>query len=686
MKTGNYSILEILEYPNLDQLIIPEIQRDYVWDVNDVLDLLKSIRDGFEGDKVDKPYLGFIYAYTDKDYVYKYFLIDGQQRMTSIYLLLLACHQKMGKKLPNYLLNQDKIKLDYKVRQATHDFLTDFVNHCHNNPDDYDFKIENQIWYYKAYQNDRTIFNIIQNYNAIKDWLNGFEQEQLPKFLKFVEDEVELSYFPIENGREGEELYIYMNSRGRHLEANETLKATFLSKVEPVNKIMWGKKWEYWQDFFWKHRGNSPDADSGFIEFLKMIQIINMCELSKSTNDNISLFASGRGKQKLDIKLLPDTLDEIDKYFESYKWFIESEKVLYFFSKYKENEILTTYKDHRQIDYLRILPVLFFLKETGLRDEQVIIRFVRFFFNVARKENVSKDIAGQLPISIKLMIEYSKGVKGKFDVCDLIDYQGGRTLLIDKEEVFKLNMFKIPPIRSTRQELESLFWEAEDHFIFNGEIMFLLGEYINKEKNTIDLPKYRKTWSALKTLFPTKTNPNNAMITRVLLYYGETWVQDTPYYYTNYNCQSWYKLVRIKPGKYLLALLEDMHGNHIDHMDVIFKRKAKQYFKSNNLTSIDSLKSEETLFGQVRLLATIDYYSEKKLWEGNAYIAQDKRFKYEGDIPFFSRDIVIYNISRYIKDGSQGRVIPMLNDVLNDEAKLNQILANILNITNLDLT
>ena len=210
--------------------------------------------------------------------------------------------------------------------------------------------------------------------------------------------------------------------------------------------------------------------------------------------------------------------------------------------------------------------------------------------------------------------------------------------------------------------------------------IILLDKYVDKETKTIDLPKYTRTWSAFKTLFTSKSNPNNAMITRVLLYYGNTWVQDSPYYYTNYNCQAWYTVVRITSGKHLLALLEDMHDEDIKHMDIIFKRKAKQYFESNNLTSIASMKSEETLFGQMRILATIDYYSAKKLWKGNeAYIANDERYTYKGDMPFFNKDRVIHNIQRYIKDGLRGRLIPMLKDVLNDEAKLNQILRDILN-------
>lgn len=678
MNTGKYSLLEILEFTNLDQLVVPEIQRDYVWDVNDVLDLLETIKDGFEGEKGNIPYLGFIYAYNDRDYPYKYFLVDGQQRMTSLYLLLLTCHQKLKKKLPDYLVKNGRLKFDYKVRQATHDFLTDLVKHCQNNTANDDFKIEDQVWYHKDYQNDRTISNIILNYASIKEWLNQFTQDKLTNFLKFVEDKVELSYFDVENGREGEELYIYMNSRGRHLEANETLKAKFLTKVtSEQDRLTWGKKWEDWQDFFWKHRGNSPDADAGFNEFLRMIQITNMCDLGR-TSAEVVTFASGKRNEKLNIDLLPNTLEEVEEYFQAYKWLVESEKVINFLSEYEENEFLTTTKDRSQIDYLRILPILGLLTKTGLRDEEVVVRFIRFFYNVARKENVGKDIAGQLPIAVKLILEYGKGNTGECDVCDLLDYQKGRTTLIDEEEVLKLSLYKTPPDGLTRQELEGMFWKAEDHFIFNGEIKFLLNEYFDKGKRTIDLSNYKKTWSSLKTLFPSRNNANNGMISRALSYYGNTWVQDTPYYYNNYNCQAWYELVRTKAGEYLLALLDDMHGKTCNYLDIIIKRKAKRHFELNQLTSINSLKAENTLFGQVQILAAIDYYSEKILWKSYGYIAHDVRYTYEGDKPFFTRDRVIHNIERYIKDGFRGRVIPMMNDVLSNEAKLKQILTDIL--------
>lgn len=666
MNTGKYSLLEILEFQNLEQLIVPEIQRDYVWQTEDVKDLLESIKDGFSNN--EKPYLGFIYAFTDKDYLYKYFLIDGQQRLTTVYLLLLACCQKLNKKLPPYLIKREKLKLDYKVRQATHDFLTDFVQHCKNNPNTPDFDIKAQSWIHNHYENDRTIQNIIKNYNSIVKWLECFDKDQTSQFLKFIEDDIELSYFNIENGREGEDLYIYMNSRGRPLEANETLKAKFLAKESEEDRIYWGRKWEEWQDFFWKHRGSSPDADAGFDEFLRRIQIINMCE-SDITHIDISNFITGRSVQKLDINLLPKTLKEIDDFFRATKWLAESSKIQDFFLNYRIQDFFTTTPDieKKQTYYLRTLPILTLLVKTGIEDEDMILRFIRFFYNVARKSKIGKDVANHLPSSIKLILEYGKSKQDIYDVCDLIRYRNRRSVLIDDEEVLKFAIYRAQANEEGRRQKETFFWQAEDHPIFNGEINFLLNKYHNRESRQFDFQKFAKTWRAFKILFP-KDNRNSLFISRTLLYYGNTWFRETPYYYENYNCQNWDLLVRQDSGKYLLELLEDMHGKPIEYLDSLIKNKIKGFFIEKEYSSIESLKLVDDLFGQIKILTAIDYFSEKKLWR-YGYIAFDSRFSY-GDKPFFYNNRVLYNISRYVNDGLQGRIINTLKSILDDDEKL----------------
>ena len=83
------------------------------------------------------------------------------------------------------------------------------------------------------------------------------------------------------------------------------------------------------------------------------------------------------------------------------------------------------------------------------------------------------------------------------------------------------------------------------------------------------------------------------------------------------------------------------------------------------------MKAKDNLFGQVQVLAAIDYYAEKILWRNSGYIAEDERYTYH-DKPFFDIDKTIFNAGRYFMDGSYGRVIHMMESTLQDQAKLNQ--------------
>jgi uncharacterized protein with ParB-like and HNH nuclease domain len=667
MKTGRYSILDILDFQNLEQFVIPEIQRDYVWSKYDVIDVLDSIKDGFKNE--DIPYLGFIYAYNDKDYVYKYFLIDGQQRITTIFLLLIALYYRLDKDFPEHLIKNEKLKLDYKVRQATHDFLYDFVNFLDSNKG---IKlnveiISEQIWYHKNYENDTTIYNLVENFIEVYNWLENLNGD-LDDFLSFVEDEIQLSYFDIENGRQGEELYIYMNSRGRHLVENETLKAKFLSTFsKKEDKEDWGKKWEIWQDFFWVNRLDNHDSDNGFNEFLRMVQIITM---SKSEYSPIQVNQFITSNESINFNILPE-LPQIEKYFDAYKYLVENPSILEFYEKYEDGNYLIE-TNHRQIDYFRILPLITLVSELTEYDENGIYRFNRFIFNISRKSNIGKDIRTQLTTAIKLMWLYGKENNATYDVCDLVRYQKGRTVLLDEEEVIKLNLFNNPPSNTNRSDLEKLFWAIEDHYIFDGEISFLLTEYYSKEDATLRYDDFSKSWVAFKELFSQESNYK--YISKALIYYGNTWKRETPYYYNNYNCHSWSWLIRDEKGKYLMQLLQDLHEKEFDYIKTIVKRKIKDYFNKNSYQSIESIKQANGFFKQFRILVAIDFYSDDQIWDYGSYIAEDNRYYWEKDAKFFEDTNVFYNVGRYVRDGLSGRILSFMETVLNDENKIKEII------------
>lgn len=676
MQTGKYPLLDILDFTNLEQFIIPELQRDYVWKKSDVKDILSSLDEAFDNDTNEKPYLGFIYAYNDKDYAFKYFLVDGQQRMTTIFLLFVACYHKLRKHLPDYILKNNKLKIDYKVRQITHDFLISFVNHCEEYPEAYEFDICNQVWFHNEYSYDKTIMNIVNNYNFIRSWLNKYSDEQISKFVKFIEDKVELSYFDIENGRQGEDIYIYLNSRGLNLEPNETFKAKYLSKIEDfAQKQEWGKKWELWQDFFWKHRGNnSIDADEGFNEFLLQIQIINLCRLSKPLNE----ITESINSTTPNFNYLPQSLEEVEKYFQAFEWLVNSKKVNIFFKKYERSNFLTSNSYRSQIYYFRLLPIIALIANIKVKNEDAIIRFIRFIYNISRKSSsIGKDISNQLPVAIKLMIEYGNSKTENYDVCDLIDYQKGRTVIINDEELMKLSIFKNPPTESSREEIENMFWNIEDHKVFEGEIIFLLNRYYDKVTNNLKLERLKQIWLVFQTLF-NGTKENNALITRALLFYGFTWNRRTPFYYYNYNCQDWSWLINNEAGNYLYHLLEDIDSAQpINSINRIIEKKIFDYFKVNNFDSVQKLKIANDRIEQIRILAAIDFYNEKILWKQYSNIAFDDRYSYEGDKAFFVTNRVIFNVFKYIRDGQEGRIIRMMSNILQNEEKLNELINRI---------
>lgn len=126
MNTGKHKLKAFLTHHDLDQIVIPEIQRDYVWKEENVTKLLESIklnadRQNSNLQSITEEYLnqqppevreillrsledkkqycnmGFIYAYSDSELAGRFVLIDGQQRMTTLYLLLLNLCVKEGK-------------------------------------------------------------------------------------------------------------------------------------------------------------------------------------------------------------------------------------------------------------------------------------------------------------------------------------------------------------------------------------------------------------------------------------------------------------------------------------------------------------------------------------------------------------------------------------------------------------
>jgi hypothetical protein len=148
----------ILTILSLNNLIIPEIQRDYVWGANIagnkvvLTTFLRSIKKaaqicescGYSHSSTPLN-VGFLYSYkppylsNNRERQLDEFVIDGQQRITTIFLLLL-CRAVIEGRMSDFLnicrYNEDSgdICFNYKVRGLTQQFIRDLLNFLGETP------------------------------------------------------------------------------------------------------------------------------------------------------------------------------------------------------------------------------------------------------------------------------------------------------------------------------------------------------------------------------------------------------------------------------------------------------------------------------------------------------------------------------------------------------------------------
>ncbi len=304
---------------SLNNLIIPEMQREYVWGATNNEDkIVKLLKDVLPNDNCEK--CGHSHSYEDKNigFLYSYkptyarlendrhqdeYLIDGQQRVTTMFLLLTYCAVREHRikdflSICRYDQDSPSMCFDYKVRDLTSHFISQLMqkisvwDDSDNKEDDFfsflDSSSTYPTWILHDFCNDVTVKNMLNALRVIRNVMNedGYKTN---KYFDYIIFHIRFWHFKTDATSQGEELYITMNARGEQLVTNETIKAQLFKNTD---QLKWGSKWEEWQDFFWKHRRTNADSGTGFDSYLNCIYELERFIIKKrKINENI---ASGK--------------------------------------------------------------------------------------------------------------------------------------------------------------------------------------------------------------------------------------------------------------------------------------------------------------------------------------------------------------------------------------------------------
>ncbi len=547
-------------------LIVPEIQREYVWGYNEFgifETFIKDLKEGFELTEEETPdiialkqtinnplidaitkntlaialaklikpsksiNIGFLYSYKPSYYIGNdreedLYLIDGQQRFTTLFLVLFYFSIKENRKsdfirLFKFDAKNEKIAFDYRVRSITHQFIFDLIISSNNLEDLID--IRNKQWFLLNYQNDVTIKSIVgaNKTSGVFNILNNIFSKDESKYFDYVNKEIKFWHFKTEETSQGEELYITMNSRGQQLADNETIRAKLFDSDEvKESPLEWSEKWELWQDFFWKHRNKENKditADEGFNEFLRLVQILKMYstyEFKKNSiqNEKFIKVIQWESGAKLDVSYL--TLQDIELCFKSLKYLFTE------FAVEVQNKIIVQYKTCKnfdliqskwlspekgvlgQIDLFQILPILLFCNRHFAAKEKIdvhnLYRFIRICYGLSKDETIGKAIRNQ----ISNILLFAESVELNGQATSLLNNAEISKTILNKELRNKLSVYAAT---DSLILVEDLFWHAEDLNPYDdGEMSHLIKLATDSKTHKFSIPIFNNIVKAYELL------------------------------------------------------------------------------------------------------------------------------------------------------------------------------------------
>ena len=239
----------IIDFLDKYRVEIPMLQRDYaqgrISQKTIVVDFIKEILNVLSGRKKNL-HIDFIYGYTENG---KFILIDGQQRITTLWLITVYFYKIFGK--------VDEIKkivsnFSYNTRSSAKSFCKKLIKEYNLNiekkPKEQIY--ENPIVDIKELNNDPTIKSMLNTLDIIYSmYINEYNENINYNNIASNISNITFSLFNMGEYSLGEELYIKMNARGKQLSLYENVKAYIEEDIRDEHEILVNIDRE-WSDFF----------------------------------------------------------------------------------------------------------------------------------------------------------------------------------------------------------------------------------------------------------------------------------------------------------------------------------------------------------------------------------------------------------------------------------------------------
>lgn len=248
--------------------IVPQYQRPYVWQEENIQELIDDLYYAFENKQNSEYFLGALVLKrtTEKEFR-EYEILDGQQRLTTLCMMMAVIRDLIKKPQYKYTLSQmiyqeenellkvpSRNRIKYNTRDKVKDFVKDYIiangstrkRDLVNYHEDTNISVSNMA---KAISTMHTIFE---------------NKENLEAFAVFLLNNVLFIYVSTDNTEDAFRLFTILNDRGIPLSNADILKSINIGEISEEDLDEYSKHWEYLEEKYHK----------GFDRFLSFVRTI----------------------------------------------------------------------------------------------------------------------------------------------------------------------------------------------------------------------------------------------------------------------------------------------------------------------------------------------------------------------------------------------------------------------------
>lgn len=433
--------------------VIPEYQRPYVWQKDNIEELIEDLYYAFEHKEDNEYFLGsLVLKNTNNQNFTEYEVLDGQQRLTTFFMMIAVLRDLLEdedyKSTMREMIYQKENKLKkipsrnritYYIRDNVESFISEFII-----SDNGTLKKDELL--HRAESDNISISNMANGILIINNLLS--QKENLEEFVVFLLNKALFIYVSTDNTEDAFRLFTILNDRGIPLTSADILKSTNIGQIQKEELKKYSKIWE-------EIEAKYGDNFDRFLVFIRNILVKQKANANLLDEFEKNIYEKGKlNKGK-------DTIDLLSKYDEIYDEIIELE------NKKLSNE------------YKNLITIM----KIGLQSEDWIPPLMYYYskFKFNRLDDFLKRLeykfAGDLVAQespttrIENMNKIMREIE-KIDISNLNDF-------IDNSDVFDINK------RAYREVIDGNIYKRR----FNRYLLLKL-EYLMTD-NTVHLSSYK---------------------------------------------------------------------------------------------------------------------------------------------------------------------------------------------------